>query len=168
MSLRYAFSDLRKGVLTLKTVQVKCDHCGRTFQKMQIEMREHNFCCRDHFYHWNAKRVSVYNSTENPMNKPGGVMESRLRRGDMLRGSGEGKAYRKRLGRHEHRRVAETKLGRPLKKGEVVHHIDGNKLNNSIENIMVLESQAEHARIHALESRFGKSIGKCRKGGDAQ
>lgn len=57
-------------------------------------------------------------------------MESRIKRGNLLRGRGEGKTYTKCLGKHEHRLVAEEKLGRPLRKGEVVHHIDGDYKNN--------------------------------------
>ena len=35
----------------------------------------------------------------------------------------------------EHRLIMEEKIGRPLLKEENVHHIDGNKLNNKIENL---------------------------------
>ncbi len=55
--------------------------------------------------------------------------------------------YPKLLGRHEHRRAAEEKLGRPLVKGEIVHHIDGNKHNNHPDNLEVM-SQSEHAKEH--------------------
>jgi hypothetical protein len=65
-------------------------------------------------------------------------------------GKGEGKAYRKTFGRHTHRVVAEEKIGRPLRKGEVVHHIDENILNNHPDNLHVFASQAEHARHHKL------------------
>lgn len=68
-------------------------------------------------------------------------------RADKMRGSGEGKGYRKRGGRHEHRLVAEEMLGRPLRKGEIVHHIDHNKLNNKPENLQVM-SQSEHVMEH--------------------
>jgi hypothetical protein len=49
---------------------------------------------------------------------------------------------------YEHRVVAERKLGRFLNPHEVVHHIDGDKQNNSPDNIMVLGSAAEHQVFH--------------------
>lgn len=44
--------------------------------------------------------------------------------------------------------VAELKIGRLLANGEVVHHMDHNKKNNSPENIEVL-SASDHSRVHA-------------------
>ena len=48
-----------------------------------------------------------------------------------------------------HRYVASQKLGRELKQGECVHHIDGNKLNNNIENLLVFRSGIDHTKHHA-------------------
>lgn len=47
----------------------------------------------------------------------------------------------------EHRLVMEQLLGRKLRSDEVVHHKDGNKLNNSPENLVVM-TLAEHSRLH--------------------
>jgi hypothetical protein len=69
--------------------------------------------------------------------------------------TGENKTYSKFLGRHTHRVVAELMLGRPLRPGEVVHHIDGNKRNNVPENLMVFDSQAEHAAWHKTNDGRG-------------
>ena len=62
-------------------------------------------------------------------------------------GCGKGNSYEKTHGRHTHRIVAEQKLGRLLKAGEIVHHVDGNKRNNDPDNLMVM-TQAEHCRLH--------------------
>lgn len=37
---------------------VKCHLCGRSFQKPQHEISEHNFCCFAHFQQWNRKRLA--------------------------------------------------------------------------------------------------------------
>jgi len=47
-----------------------------------------------------------------------------------------------------HREVMEKHLGRKLEKWEQVHHIDGNKHNNTINNLEVM-SKSEHGRLHS-------------------
>jgi hypothetical protein len=48
----------------------------------------------------------------------------------------------------EHVFVMETFLERRLTKGEIVHHIDGNKRNNHLSNLF-LTTVAEHNKLHA-------------------
>lgn len=49
---------------------------------------------------------------------------------------------------YEHVLVAEQKLGRPLTKDEVVHHIDGNKKNNNPDNLMIFATDSDHIGYH--------------------
>ena len=49
---------------------------------------------------------------------------------------------------YEHRIVAENKLGRELKHGEIVHHIDGNTENNTKDNLEICQSIAHHRGKH--------------------
>ena len=50
---------------------------------------------------------------------------------------------------YEHQLVMEEHIGRYIKRGEVIHHIDGNKSNNNIDNLLLL-SNSEHIKLHAL------------------
>ena len=52
----------------------------------------------------------------------------------------------------EHRLIMEKKLGRYLSRKEVCHHIDGNPLNNSIDNLIVFGSNGEHLK-HELTGK---------------
>jgi len=49
---------------------------------------------------------------------------------------------------YEHRLIIEKKLGCFLKKGEVIHHLDGNKLNNNLSNLRLFKNNAEHLKFH--------------------
>ena len=156
-------------------VVVSCDWCDSLFFKESCRLTKHNFCCRQCLADFSNKRknpdgyadlkdftnISRTFKRVNPVtNKTRMTPAVRQKLRDAHMNTGEGKTYTKLYGRHEHRVVAEQMLGRKLKPGEVVHHIDGNKRNNSPDNLMVFSSQADHARYHAESNR--------RKGGGAQ
>lgn len=53
----------------------------------------------------------------------------------------------------EHRFIIEQFLGRKLKRNEVVHHINGNKNDNRIENLQLM-SLSEHSKLHNTNKKI--------------
>lgn len=54
--------------------------------------------------------------------------------------------------RRAHRVIMERHLGRPLLDTEDVHHINGDPLDNRIENLCVMDRQ-DHIELHAKEKQ---------------
>ena len=109
--------------------QLTCSHCGKPFTAVQSR---HNaeFCSLA------CRQVAVARRTAD-------------KRSEAARAAAVAKptTYRKIHRRHIHRVVAEQKIGRPLRRGEIVHHKDENRHNNSPDNLEVM-TQSKHARLH--------------------
>jgi len=119
----------------------ECERCGQHFEKKW----KSRFCSRQCW-------LKVHNNPE----RNGAVARATVEaRADRLRGTGTKKSYIKRGGRHEHRVVAEEVLGRALRPGEVVHHLDENRRNNEPGNLIVLATQRDHAKLHQWMKRSG-------------
>lgn len=123
-----------------------CEYCGKTFERWPHEAKGRTWCSQScHMKTLNAERNPTRWQTENRDHE-----RHRAARVD----AGAGKTYRKYYGKHEHRVVAEQMLGRPLEPDEVVHHINGDKRDNRLENLQVL-SRSEHSRLHHRERKGG-------------
>ena len=63
----------------------------------------------------------------------------------------------------EHRLVAEQMIGRPIGPDEIVHHINGDKLDNSQSNLQVM-TKSEHNKLHHTGKKGrDKDIGKRKR-----
>jgi replicative DNA helicase len=58
----------------------------------------------------------------------------------------------------EHRYVMEKHLGRSLTNKEIIHHINGDKQDNSLENLYLCRDSKEHQSIHIAEQKFVGSL----------
>jgi hypothetical protein len=54
----------------------------------------------------------------------------------------------------EHRLVAERLLGRTLNKNEIIHHLNGDGLDNSPYNLCLCQSDSEHHLLHSKKDEF--------------
>jgi len=116
-------------------IVVTCKYCGKDFFRWGGQVNA-TYCSRK--CSCKSKHTKEFQSQAG---KAGGAVKV------ALRGMGEKHPYIKEYGRHQHRVVAEKMLGRKLREGEIVHHIDGNGHNNNPENLRVM-TQSEHARGH--------------------
>jgi hypothetical protein len=115
-----------------KNIKKSCKYCNQEFLacKKEVERDRGIYCSRMCANRGNGKLNA------------GKIRDSKLTKIKYLP-----KSYRKFHGKHEHRALMEKYLGRKLLSAEIVHHKDGNKLNNNIENLEVM-SQSEHAKEH--------------------
>ena len=154
-------------------LKVKCEWCGKEVERWmsQIRGKHHLFCSKECLYAYSSKsknpegylNLKDYTNMSNHLSKLNRIMNPMRMNKDTREkiratklNTGEGKSYTKKYGRHEHRAIAEQILGRELLPGETVHHIDGDKRNNDPRNILILESQSEHAKLHMRERKFWK------------
>lgn len=59
---------------------------------------------------------------------------------------------------YEHRLVAEEKLGRQPRPGEIPHHLNGDKTDNRPENLEVVEDTAAHRVHHRTRRDSGRRL----------
>lgn len=128
-----------------------CPNCGNT-KGLRSDPRG-KYCnrkCASAFHKGGPPSLGIYKAIEANRGKALSN-EHKKKLGESHYEHGTNKGYR-RLGRDKGRRlehiyIAEQRLGRRLFKDEVVHHKDGNKQNNSLENLVVLTRSA-HAKLH--------------------
>lgn len=130
-----------------------CVICGKNFNTTINEIKRRgggaNCCSRECYYkrfknivkkgseshNWNGGKIKtssgyiiIYNKKHPRANKSGYVFEHLL--------------------------VMEDKLKRVIKKEEVVHHINGDKTDNRIENLRLFHSNGEHIAFHWEQERM--------------
>ena len=106
-----------------------CDYCGKKIylNKSRIERVKNHFCC--------IKCSNLFKRNKLKTNQPKGLYRTTTRK----RSDGT-------VQRLYHRAIMEEFLGRKLLRNEIIHHKNGNRYDNRIENLL-LTTQGEHNKI---------------------
>lgn len=156
---------------------VTCEKCGKSFNKhpSSIKKTKHDFCSlkcfgvsisnKIEFNCLNCGKQDSYHPSQDKYYNGNGKYCSEKCKYDYykehpevtpnyIRGSTiDSRGYRVIRGRREHRIVMEKYLGRALLTDEHLHHIDGNKSNNSLINLLLISS-SEHGKMHYKERKL--------------
>lgn len=138
-------------------VECICVICSNNFHAWPCR-KNSKTCSKECLYTYRSKNLHKGNfkkgehPSKNTEFKKGMIRElaPSWKGGKINNGSGYIKTYKSNKSikkTYEHRLIMEAYIGRPLSSKEIVHHIDGNRSNNDISNLMLFKNHSEH-RIH--------------------
>lgn len=137
-----------------------CSNCGREFEYRGNHKKRNNhfFCCAECSYAFKVKKIYVLcDWCGVPIYKKRSDV-ARTRHNfcdvgcyiDFINFEKAGASNQRAAGSVVYRKLAEMKIGRPLRADEEVHHLDGDHRNNALENITVV-TVSEHSQLHASQ-----------------
>ena len=136
LTRRGSLHDLEKTIKYCSVEQCNEKHYGNV-KECDEKYRDKGFCAKH--YHQIYRTGSLSSKKERRKRGLGSITDGGYKQIII-----NGKKY------FEHRYIMEQHIGRKLLPTEVVHHINHDRLDNKIENLQLIESNAEHMRQHML------------------
>lgn len=144
------------------TMKKKCEICKESFSKKPSDSKKYwaikRFCSQRCFgvHHRNHK---VTEEHKEKLRSLSGSNSHAWKGGIIMGSQGYMLQYNPVTKKHmlQHRYVIEQHLGRKLEKNEHVHHLNGDRLDNRIENLVLMD-RTEHGLIHANQRWHGASV----------
>jgi hypothetical protein len=130
-----------------KKIELQCDKCFKNFEmfdasfKLANKRHPNRHLC---FKCANAREFKKIIIGEQNKNFKNGLSPEGYKR-----------IYYNGKNQFEHRIIAEQKLNRKLFPLEQVHHVDCDKLNNSLDNLYIAKSRSDHNKCHASMEKIG-------------
>ena len=140
------------GLANRRGTNSKCLYCGQEFYIQRCWIKTKKWCSRKCYLLANKKRPEI--SRENAWNWKGGKtkhMAGYIKIYIPNHPAGDISHYV-----YEHRIIIERKLNRYLKSIEIVHHINGIKDDNRIENLILFKNNACHQKFEIISRGIGK------------
>lgn len=128
-------------------ITLTCDNCKKEFKTYKCYLkrkRKHHFCNKKCEFEYRSYNNNYENWKGGRISKSTGYRYIRINGKEIA----------------EHRLVMMKHLKRKLLSEEVVHHINGNKLDNRIENLQLL-SNSEHSTMHGLKKHKEVNCSMC-------
>ena len=116
-------------------ITLKCEHCHTDYYVPEYRIETAKYCSRSCLGLAHPERAEKARNNS-PLMRRAGISEPRKYKTIYI----NGKQMR------EHRYLMEQHLGRKLDRNEQVHHINGDWLDNRIENLQVL-TNSEHQKL---------------------
>ena len=101
--------------------------------------------CQKHYFRWRK-----HGNPHTNLNYKGGGIDS----------NGYKIIYDNKKRVYEHRYIMSQHIGRPLTRKEIVHHIDGDRLNNNLDNLE-LTNQSLHIINHLSKTEIKDGLKLC-------
>ena len=154
---RQWYLDHSKGIIRRPQRIIKsCDLCGKeiSLQPNQVKDGKHYFCSHKCYTRWwsQNRRGADSNGWKGGRVKVNGYIEIRLQPDDFFFSMTGKRAYVR-----EHRLVMAKHLNRCLLPWEVVHHKNGIKDDNRLENLKLLPNRGNH---NTLQDKVFKNLMK--------